>query len=486
MRLTKDVLLLKSPSALIPLLVSLELLFLGAIFLLQQYKFLPQELPLWYTRIFFFDRLSAPQLLLLLPLAEAIIIISNILLLEFALSEKEPLIANALSVFTLVNIFFINFSLFRIILIATPATIIFPKYLLTLLLSSLSAFVISFFLTPVFIKFAWRSSIIDDPATHKHPAILHTKRIPRGGTVPVLVAFLIVSLLFIPLTKKYLGLYLGALVATIIGVLDDKYDLNPYLRLFVLMPLAISFVVGAGIGITFFANPFGGIVGLDTIDIQLNILGEHHILLLADVLAFLWILWVMNMLSWSNGVDGQFPGIVIIACLVVGLLSLRFVHYDPSQLGLATLAFITAGATLGTVPFAWHPAKIFYGFGATTLGLILATLSILSGAKVATALLVLIVPTLDALFTISRRLWERHSPVWADRKHLHHRLLDLGWSHQKVAIFYWLLTAAFGWLALYSSGKTKLLSIIVGVGAVAFILIAINWKKSRLRLMRAE
>lgn len=486
MRLTKDILVLKSPSALIPLLVSLELLFLGAISLFQQYKFLPSEIPLWYTRIFFFDRLTAPQLLLLLPLAEVSIIISNILLVEIALREKEHLIANALSVFTLVNVFFINFSLFRIILLSAPAEIIFPKYLLTLLLSSLIAFIISFFLTPIFIKSAWRFSIIDDPATHKHPAILHTKKTPRGGTVPAFVAFLIVSLLFIPLTKQYLGLYLGASVAVITGVLDDKYDLNPYLRLFVFMPLAIALVVGAGIGITFFANPFDGIVRLDTVDIQLNILGEHHILLLADAFAFLWMLWVMNMLSWSNGVDGQFPGIVIIACLVVGLLSLRFIHYDPSQLGLATLAFITVGAMLGTVPFTWHPAKIFYGFGATTLGLILATLSILSGAKVATALLVLIVPTLDALFTISRRLWERHSPVWADRKHLHHRLLDLGWSHQRVAIFYWLLTAAFGLLALYSSGKTKLLSIIAGVGVVAFILIAINWKKSRLRLMGAE
>jgi len=270
------------------------------------------------------------------------------------------------------------------------------------------------------------------------------------------------------------------LVATITGVLDDKYNLNPYLRLFFLMPLAVAFVVGAGIGITSFSNPFGGIIRLDIIDIQLNILGEHHIFLLADIFAFLWILWVMNMLSWSNGVDGQFPGIVIIACVVVGILALRFVSFDPSQLKLATLAFISAGATLGTLPFSWHPAKIFYGFGATMLGLILATLSILSGAKVATALLILIVPTLDALFTVLRRLQEGRSPVWADKEHLHHRLLGIGWSHQRVAVFYWVLTAAFGILALYSSGKTKLLSILAGVGLLAFLLITISWKRTRL------
>jgi UDP-GlcNAc:undecaprenyl-phosphate GlcNAc-1-phosphate transferase len=112
----------------------------------------------------------------------------------------------------------------------------------------------------------------------------------------------------------------------------------------------------------------------------------------------------------------------------------------------------------------------------------------MAGTKVAAATLVLIVPTLDAIITIVRRVIQRKSPVWGDRGHFHHRLLDMGFSQQSVAIFYWILTIVFGAVALISSGKEKILALLTISGAVAFILVAVNLKGElgKLKQQRAE
>ena len=117
------------------------------------------------------------------------------------------------------------------------------------------------------------------------------------------------------------------------------------------------------------------------------------------------------------------------------------------------------------------------------VGLVLASISILAGAKVATALLVLVVPTSDAVITILRRLKQGRSPVWGDRSHLHHRLHTLGWSHSKIATFYAITTGFFGFLALYSSGKYKLLTILAGAGVVSFVLVIL---RMRIKLVESQ
>ena len=166
------------------------------------------------------------------------------------------------------------------------------------------------------------------------------------------------------------------------------------------------------------------------------------------------------MVNWSKGLDGQLPGIVLVAAIVIALLSLRFTE-DVTQWNVLILAAITAGAYLGFLPWNFFPQKIMPGYGGGTLaGYLLATLAILSGAKVATMILVLGVPTMDAVYTIFRRMAQGRSPVWGDRGHLHHRLLDLGWSKQKVAVFYWLVSAGLGILALQLNAQQKLFTIV--------------------------
>ncbi|KKR79841.1 MAG: undecaprenyl-phosphate alpha-N-acetylglucosaminyltransferase, partial [Candidatus Daviesbacteria bacterium GW2011_GWC1_40_9] len=271
------------------------------------------------------------------------------------------------------------------------------------------------------------------------------------------------------LDKHFLGIATGAGILTIVGILDDRLDLNPYLRLFTGLAAALC-VVAVGIGIAYITNPVipGTVINLNQPQLAFELLGKTRtIWLVADLFATIWILWTMNIVNWSKGVDGQMPGITLVAALVLGLISLKFYFQgDSSQLNNAKLAFLVAGTSAGFLIFNWYPSKIMPAFsGSTILAFMLATLSILSTAKVATAILVLAVPMADFVYTFFRRILSGRSPVWNDRGHLHHRLLDLGWSHQKISLFYIFGSAMFGMVALLVSTESKFF-VIISVAAI--------------------
>jgi UDP-GlcNAc:undecaprenyl-phosphate/decaprenyl-phosphate GlcNAc-1-phosphate transferase len=326
--------------------------------------------------------------------------------------------------------------------------------------SLLVAFIITAILTPLSLIFVKKMGLLDDPKKHKHPGIIHTKTVPRGGGIPFFIGILITGLFFLPLSKTVIALFIAGLIALIIGVLDDKYDISPYVR-FAGNIVSAIIVVRAGITIPFITNPFGGILYLNSIILPLNFLGIHFAIALSDIIATLWIIWVMNMLNWSKGVDGQMPGIVAISALTIGFLSLRFAGLDNFSQISVDLSFIIAGSSLGFLIFNFHPAKIFPGYGATAVYLLLSAASILSGAKLATAILVMGIPMMDGLFTIIRRLLSGKSPFWHDKKHLHHLLLSFGIGQRYIALFYWIISAILGALALVLSSQAKLFAIIM-------------------------
>ncbi len=329
------------------------------------------------------------------------------------------------------------------------------------------SFLISFLATPFVIRLANYWGLVDDPKKRKHPAHTEQRVIPRAGGLAIFFGILVGVGLTLPFTKQLAGILLGALIIVIVGIVDDKLDLNPYFR-FITNIIAALLVVGSGIGISFVTNPFGpGVIGLDAWRISFEFLGKHSILLLADLLAVIWIVWCINMVNWSKGVDGQMPGFVAISAIVLGLLSFRFTMIDLAQWVVASLAFITAGAYLGFLPFNFYPQRIMPGYsGGALAGYLLAVLAIASGGKVATALLVLGVPFLDAGYTIIRRILQKKSPFWGDRGHLHHKLLDLGWGKRRVALFYWVLSVILGVIALNLSSQEKFFAIL----AVALML----------------
>ena len=331
---------------------------------------------------------------------------------------------------------------------------------MTAFLPFVLAFILTVAATPLSLIFIKRFGIFDDPKTHKHPGIIHKKPIPRGGGIPLFIGIFLAGTLILPINKITISLFIASFISLLVGILDDKFDLSPYLR-FLSNIVVAAIVVGSGIGVPFITNPFGGILHLDSIKLTFDFFGPHSILLISDAVAFVWIIWVMNMLNWSKGVDGQMPGIVAISSLIIGLLSLRFPLSDQSTLLSIQLSFLITGASLGFLIFNFYPAKIFPGYGATVIYLLLATASILSGAKLATAILVMGVPMTDGVFTILRRIGSGHSPFWHDKKHLHHLLLSLGMAQRRIALSYWIISAILGLLALVLSSTAKLFAIIM-------------------------
>jgi UDP-GlcNAc:undecaprenyl-phosphate GlcNAc-1-phosphate transferase len=283
----------------------------------------------------------------------------------------------------------------------------------------LLSFLLSFIFTPATIFLAWNTRLIgiDDPRTHHHPKVVHHYPVPRGGGLPIFLAVFVTSLFWLPADKHWWGIFIGALITLIVGLIDDKKDLSPYLRL-ISNCLAALCVVGAGIGIAYVTNPLGGgVIRLDQPQIIFNFFGQHSIWVLSSLFGLLWIVWNMNIVGWSSGVDGQLPAFVSVAALVLAFLGEKF-SADITQWPVIILAASVSGAYLGFLPWNFYPQKIMPGYSGKSLaGFFLGVLAILSGAKIATAILVLGVPMMDAIITILRRLSQGHSPVWGDRGH---------------------------------------------------------------------
>lgn len=339
------------------------------------------------------------------------------------------------------------------------------------ILPFIAACIIVLGLTPAVINFANKYKLVDDPKKRYHPAHVHTGTIPRAGGLSLFIGVTLSAVIFLGITKITLGLIFSGLVLTVVGLFDDRHDVSPYIRLLT-NTIAAIIIVFAGAGIPYITNPvFGGVIHLDAWRISFTLLGNHSILVWADIFAFVWIMWTMNIVGWSAGVDGQMPGFVAIAAATLGILSLRVIN-DPSQIFVAILAFIIAGAFAGFTPWNFFPQKIMPGYSGKTLaGFYLALLGILSSGKVGTALLVLGIPTIDAIYTLFRRLSQRKSLVAADRGHLHHRLLDLGWGKRRIALFYWGVSIILGSVALLVTSRQKLFTLLlVGVGFGGFVL----------------
>lgn len=347
------------------------------------------------------------------------------------------------------------------------------------MLAFLISFLLATLITPGVIYLYRKNKWLDDPEHHRHAKVLHRKPVPRGGGLVICAAIIIAAALLLQFDKYLIGIMLGALILTIVGFIDDIHDIHPIWRLIAGVG-AVALVVGSGIGIAYVTNPLSeGVIHLNQPQLAFEFFGKQRtIWIIADLFALLFIVWNMNIVNWAKGVDGQMPGFVAIGAIFIGLLSYRFID-DPTQFNTAHLSFIVAGAYAGFLLWNWYPQKIMPGYGAGSLaGYFLSVLAILSGAKVATFLMVLGVPTADAVFTIIRRIRAGKSPIWGDRGHLHHKLIDvLGWGRRRVAVFYWATSLVLGVLSLYLNTSGKILTMGVVFITVFSFLIWAKWQQ---------
>jgi UDP-GlcNAc:undecaprenyl-phosphate GlcNAc-1-phosphate transferase len=261
---------------------------------------------------------------------------------------------------------------------------------------------------------------------------------------------------------RFGGLCLGALFVIGLGWLDDRYELSP-LAIYVGQLMAGSIAIVFLIFIETFNNPLTG-----------QNLPRFPYVLTVTITLF-WMGLMMNTVNFLDGSDGLAAGVSAIAAFVI------FFHaaFQLEQVSVGLLALALVGATLGFLPFNFHPARLFMGGGAYFLGYTLGVLSIIGGAKMATILLVMGLPLVDLVWQAASRLLRGQNPMRGDRGHLHFRLIDAGWSPKWIALGYYLFCGLFGSIALITTSqrfKLLALGVMIFLAVAAFVLVTLRTK----------
>ena len=305
--------------------------------------------------------------------------------------------------------------------------------------------------TPIVKRLALHFGVVSEENDARR---MHHHAIPRMGGLAIFLGFVISLLVFYGsrMTAELWGVLLGALVLIILGIFDDKYALNPWIKLV----------------IQFFAALIPTLFGVQ-FDRIMNIFGGPNVYIdfgwFAYPITVVWIMGLINAVNWIDGLDGLAAGISCISALSMFLVSL--IIGDPLVAGVL---LVLAGSCMGFLPYNMNPAKIFMGdTGSMFLGYMLAVMSILGMFKFyaivsfAVPFLVVGLPLFDSVFTIIRRLFNGKSPFYADRGHIHHRLIDLGLNTKQAVMILYLVSGALGITAvvLTSSGEFRAMLFVV-------------------------
>jgi len=337
------------------------------------------------------------------------------------------------------------------------------------------AFIVAFFATPIVRKFAVKLNAIDIPKENRR---IHSKPTALMGGLAIACGF-IISVLFVVvgsfLTKgqwlnsfrDMIGLFIGIAIIVSIGIIDDIKQLSPKTRLCFQFLAAIAVIFIANIRIEVITNPFSS-VGVTKLSPYISY-----------PLTILWIVGITNALNLIDGLDGLAAGVASISSMTLFFISIITPIVGPYS-SIITAAL--AGATLGFLPFNFHPAKIFMGStGSYFLGFVLAVISIegmfksYTAISIAIPILALGLPVVDTLFAILRRM-KNGKPIMApDREHLHHRLMDMGLSQKKSVIVLYIASAALGLCAFVLIDMGALSAIILLLLISALFIIGLKY-----------
>ena len=328
------------------------------------------------------------------------------------------------------------------------------RQVLFMIFAFIVSFAFTFATTPLVRRFAFKIGAIDIPKDNRR---MHKKPPPRIGGLAIIFGFTVATLCFAQPSRQLYGTLAGAAIIAVMGVIDDCKNLPAKLK-FVIQIIAALVVVFAGdIKIDVFTNP--------------NFLSDNPYWVLPEwlsvTLTVIWIVFITNAVNFIDGLDGLAAGVSAIMSISLVFISIRVGEYSIAILGIALM-----GSCFGFLPFNFNPAKIFMGdTGSTFLGFMLATLSIQGVFKsyavisFAVPLLILGLPLFDALFAMIRRILRGQSPMTADRGHLHHRLVDMGFSQKQTVFILYAISGVLGITAvlLAESGVLRALLLVICV-----------------------
>lgn len=326
------------------------------------------------------------------------------------------------------------------------------------LLALLLAAVVSFAATPLVKALSVKVGAVDVPKDNRR---MHDHPIPRMGGLAIFLGFMFAVLLLVPLDAAKQGMLLGAVIIVVLGIFDDIYALSAKLKFVVQIGAALVAVL-AGNRIEVLSNP--------------NIFSANPVWQLG-VLSFpvtiIWIVAVTNAVNLIDGLDGLACGVSTISSATMLIIALLV-----SEVDVAVMMGALAGACIGFLPYNFNPAKIFMGdTGATFLGFILATVSVEGMFKLPTIIsfvvpfLMLGLPIFDVTFAVIRRVSKGQSPMSPDRSHVHHRLIDMGFSQKQAVGILYVVSAILGLSAvvLTTSGALKAMVFLAAMAVAGLV-----------------
>ncbi|KOP77762.1 UDP-phosphate N-acetylglucosaminyl 1-phosphate transferase [Lysinibacillus sp. FJAT-14745] len=309
-----------------------------------------------------------------------------------------------------------------------------------LYVSIIAAFVASILLTPLVKRLAFRIGAVDAPNYRK----VHARIMPRLGGLAIFLSFLIAVAIFKPIliinengSNFLLAIIIGACIIVATGVIDDMREISAKAKLAGQLVAALIVIFVGGIQIDVVNLPF---------------VGELNFGLLSIPLTILWIVGITNAINLIDGLDGLAAGVSTIALITLAVMAI-IMH----NMFVLAIAAILAAATVGFLFYNFHPAKIFMGdTGALFLGFMISVLALLGFKNVAVVsfiipIIILGVPISDTFFAIIRRV--RMKKKWSDpdKSHLHHRLLDMGFTHRQTVLIIYGIAIMFGLAAVIFS-----------------------------------
>ncbi|MBQ3085084.1 MAG: undecaprenyl/decaprenyl-phosphate alpha-N-acetylglucosaminyl 1-phosphate transferase [Clostridia bacterium] len=324
------------------------------------------------------------------------------------------------------------------------------------------AALVSFLCTPFAKRVAKKIGAIDVPKDNRR---MHKKPIPRLGGLAIFLGFFVSAMVFTFdfINLEVYGILMGAVVIVALGMADDVLALHPIKKFFVQL-VAVAFPVFCGIRIERFPNFFG-----ESAYIELSYGWSVAI-------SFIWLLAILNAVNIIDGLDGLACGVSSI--MTISVTAILILLQAPQ---VAIIAAALAGACMGFLPYNFNPASIFMGdTGAMFIGYMLACLSIVGLFKAYAIVaffvpfLLFLLPIYDLLFAAIRRILTGHSPMKADKSHLHHKLIALGFSQRQAVAILYCVSALLGLCAvLLTSDSFIKVAVTIAIAFLLFIIGAV-------------
>lgn len=321
-----------------------------------------------------------------------------------------------------------------------------------IIVSLFATMIISAILTPFVRRISFKVGAVDKPTARR----VNKVPMPTMGGLAIFIAFNF-ALFFLLRTQipdeQFYGTFFGECIILITGIIDDIFELKPSQKMLGILLAALAVFQFANVRMTTLTLPFVGMVHLGWLSLPITLL---------------WIAAITNAINLLDGLDGLATGVTIIALFTTGFTGLFFL--PSTNIYVVIMIFTLVAAEIGFLPYNFFPARIYLGdTGALFIGFMISVFS-LSGLKNATFISILIpvmilgVPITDTIYAILRRLLNKESISHADKRHLHHRLMQMGLTHRQTVLVIYGISLIFSFIALLYPISTFWGSVLLTVG----------------------